>query len=272
MAKLGFIRDFRLAERPGGAQEVVERLLQTPAGVDVLDCPPGQLDPDCDGYVLNNFLRYSEEELQAATAKPYALYVFGWWDDQVPLQHRWRQPLIEGARLVCFNSPVHRDRFLRLWGLEPRGRVEVLPCPMDFAESRAVAEVTDRPRDCLWYGELHPFKGPDVAMRWAAEHERHLDLYGIGQAVQSSEWVTYQGMFHPDFKARILSEHRAFLHFPRRPEPFCLAIIEAYLAGLEVIYSGRIGCLSFGETLDRVAERCEAGAERFWELAREVLG
>jgi len=276
MPKIGFIQDFRLAARPGGAQEVAEEILRrSPSATStVVYCPPGQVKgATCDGYLVGNFLRYTPEEMEEVLSKPFAVYVFGWWADSHPLQDRYRQRLIEEAGLVVWDSPFHKDYFLKLWPLEPKGRVEVVPCPMDY---RGLLEVNPppldvRPTDCLWWGELHPFQGFDVSCRWAENNERHLNLFGIGQFPAPTQFVHPQGTFASDQRTRILYDHRCFPYFPRRPSGFSLAMLEAYLAGLELVYSGRIGIFSFKKPLEAVAEDCCQAGERLWQLVEGAL-
>jgi len=271
--RIGFIGDFRLVERPGSAQEVVEQLLLARGDVDLVECPPSRVDPTCDAFVFGgNWSRYSDPEMEAATAKPYVVNVLGWWEENTPVQTKWRAPLLEGARRVFFSSPLHKKRFQTLWKVpSDESKVSVLPYPIKGGLLKQVAMAENRPFDALWIGEIHPLSGLDLVVRWADQNKRELHIYGIGPPQGETPYAKYRGMFPLGQRISILSQYRTFVRFPKRPEPFGLCVMEAYLAGLEVIVTGRIGCLSFDVSLDELAEMCETSAEKFWVETQEAL-
>jgi len=268
--RIGCIRDFRLVERPGGAQEVVEQLLLERGDLDLVECSPGAVDTTCDAFVfLGNWSRYSDPEMEAITAKPYVVNVLGWWEENIPIQNKWRAPLLEGARRVFFSSPFHRDRFRTLWKVPVNDEiVSVLPYPLKGGLLKQVALAENRPLDALWYGEIHPLVGLDLVGRWAEKNKRELHIYGIGPPQSDTPFIKYRGTFPMGQRISVLSQYKTFVRFPKRPEPFGLCVMESYLAGLEVIVDGRIGCFSFDKSLDDVAEMCETSAKDFWKLTQ----
>ena len=98
---------------PGGAELTqAEFRAAAPAGVEVVDCPPGALErlAGCDVACLHNSVTYPAETVDALAGKPALRY----WHDLArgggpgdPALVRWA---LDHATSV-FTSPLHRDRF-----------------------------------------------------------------------------------------------------------------------------------------------------------------
>jgi LmbE family N-acetylglucosaminyl deacetylase len=122
----------------------------------------------------------------------------------------------------------------------------------------------------MWYGHASPQKGPDIVVEWAKRNKVPLDIYGFGfGASEPDAEVTIKGTVSDEQRDMALSAHKEFVHFPRYPEPFCYSLMEAWLAGLEVTYAGRVGIDSYEQPWEEVAERSRES--EFWKIAEAVL-
>ncbi|MBN2971826.1 glycosyltransferase family 4 protein [Roseomonas aeriglobus] len=103
--------------------------------------------------------------------------------------------------------------------------------------------------DLLFFGRIHPDKGPKEAIAAARASGRRLDMYGI---VQDSGYherevapgidgdrVRYHGAVGGAARVRALGAARALLHLINFDEPFGLSVIEAMACGTPVIATRR---------------------------------
>jgi len=281
--RIGFVQDFTFAERPGGAARAADLwLASAPADLEVVPCKPGNVDRTCDGYVLVLTKFYGDEEYAFLEQSNFMRMELDYWPDGEP-SAQWRDRLNDKAKKILFVSPLHRDVYAYRCRYEQDDEWErftaVLPPPMDpelYAPIRARYGPEDRTLDAIWFGEWHWHKGPDIAMKWAQEQKRVLDMYSPYMPPGSKpphEWVRLNGYF-PEQNGWLdtIARHRSFVHFPRQPECFPYSVLEAYLCGCEVIVSGRLGVESFGLPLDDVVQLCAESRTKLWDIAREVLG
>jgi len=84
-------------------------------------------------------------------------------------------------------------------------------------------------------------------------------------------YTTMCGFHRDDGWYRHFARYGRLVFFPRTPQPFAQSVLEAYLLGLEVTVSGRIGCESFGVGLDGVAEMCAESAAKFWDVMSNAV-
>jgi glycosyltransferase involved in cell wall biosynthesis len=99
--------------------------------------------------------------------------------------------------------------------------------------------------DLLFFGRMHPDKGPAEAVEVAQRTGRRLTLCGIVQdeayfreKVEShldGERITYLGPVGGELRVRALGSARALLHLINFDEPFGLSVIEAMACGTPVI-------------------------------------
>ncbi len=268
--KIGWVRDFTLAERPGGAQ-VCEDLLRkaVPQSVELVECPPGSVQDDVDAYILLRCQRYSVEEVSKIILKPCLHWAMDYWEWGNLEQ---KQLVYTKIKTILFGSPLHKAVFLKKSG-GIGNHAELLPYPVDVEKWLGVRKHSNGRSGAMWFGEFHPYKAPDMAARWATDNKVILDMYGIGigPAETTNPFVRVIGTLTDEQLQLALASHQYFVHFPRIPEGFPYSLMEAWLAGLEVLYSGRIGLDSWDMSWNDLAVKCAETPIRFWELAERCL-
>jgi len=270
---IGVLRDFTSEERPGGAQIASDRFIAgAPENIQVVLCPPGQLNLDCDAYLSFLVKLYTDEELEFLSGHSrHFRFETDWWEP-VEQQSKWRNTLVENSIMTFYWSPLHEERSKRIYGVQPK-HSEAIPCPMDpnvYRECRAIAE--KRPGSVLWAGEWHPRKGNDIMVRWAARNETRVDAYGMRTPEgEIGPYVTGKGFAPAADWLHIMASYEKFVHFPRVPDAFNMTLMEAYLLGLEVIYTNDIGCLSYDKPPEELIEDCAVAPATLWSRVGEVL-
>src|SRR5262249_34447202 len=156
----------------GGAELTQDEFAKAaPEGVEIVHCPSGHVDPDCDRYAIHNCVLYSAEDLKAIEGKPTVKY----WNDVVSwVKAEVRQLLDQHARPIG-GPPVQA---------EYRGLADVvlIPPPVDLARfERAAEAINGRRRGVVSVGSWQGIgKGPHWAAQWARSHDADIDFYGGG--------------------------------------------------------------------------------------------
>lgn len=232
--------------RPGGAELTQHEFRNAaPEHVEIVDCPAGNVDPDCDRYVIHNCVQYTLADLQPLEGKPVVKY----WHDVGPwLQPEVRAWLTENALNVCC-SPLQAEHM----------SLEALCVPPAVDVSRfeeAGAKVNGGRKGAVSVGSWRNYgKAPHKAAEWGAENGG-VEFYGGGElAPPGSEEVSYEQM------PELLARYERFVFLPTVLEPFGRVVAEAWAAGCEIVTNGLVGARYW---LEEDPEAIDRAAEDFW--------
>lgn len=237
----------------GGAELTMQAFKDAaPKGVDITDCPPREVKPGLDRYVIGNCTQYTMHDLVPLSGKPVFKYVNDVWphgDDAV------RSALLETATLI-FCSPLHRDRFPH----KCEGG-EIIPPPIDLDRFREVADSDAREGTC-WMGMAFYGKGIQQTQEWAAKNGP-VDFYGMGPMAPQSPLMPLKGHVPYEQVPEVLARYERFLFLPTQLEPFGRTVVEAWAAGCELVVNKNLGCLHY---IENEPEKLETSVEDFWAL------
>lgn len=243
--RVGWLADN--ADMLGGAELTqAEFRAAAPAGVVVVDCPPGQVDPDLDRYVIHNSVLYTLEDYEVTGGKPTVKF----WHDVGPhLQPDARAWLDRHAVPICC-SPVQADYM----GLAAK----CIPPPVDLDRFRAAAmSVNGDRRGIVSVGTWRNFgKAPHRVAEWA--DGRSVDFYGVGRfAPAGAQQVAYDDM------PALLAKYETFVFLPVVIEPFGRLVAEAWASGCQVVTNNLVGAKWW---IENDPDALETAAEDFWRI------
>lgn len=253
--KVGWLCDVH--DWQGGA-ELTMAEFRASAPVEVVDCPPGNVQAGLDAYVVGNCVQYTLEDLAApARGRTIVKYVNDAWPHAN--DPRVREFLLGEAKLA-FCSPLHRERFPHAH--EHEG--EIIPPPVDLAPFRKHGGTKpDAKREgTCWVGMGFYGKGIQEALEWG-ERNGPVDFYGIGPLMPpASPIARLMGYVPHEELPPLLAGYERFLFLPTRLEPFARSVIEAWAAGCHLVVNRNVGALHYIEHPEELRE----APERFWKL------
>ena len=265
--RIGWVHDFNLQTRPGGAQVQDFLLLQgAPEKAEIVECLPGKIDQTCDFYIVARCLTFSDEEqewlLRARFAKLEPDYA------ETGNCRRANQ-FIAKAQKLFFLSPLHWEEFCRRHWLESgdfRQKLCLMPSPLALPEPSNGAR-----KGIVWLGEWQPHKGYDLVMEWAERQKQEVHFYGIGMdSMKDSQFCKFKGFVPWDKVPELLGQYETWIHFPRQPEPFPRLMAEALLCGCEAKVAGRFGFESYGLGIREMLQFCLSAPKLFWDEVEKI--
>jgi len=276
MSHVVVLRDFSYTERPGEEELAIKRFMAAaPEWADVSIQPPALPDVEqqvrsADIVISFGIKRYTDQVFDALLAHLRHVHVSqDWWEPRQP-QSQHRNDIIERAQAVIFLSPLHRDRYLRLYSLDAVPAT-IIPFPIQTSDYTSQDGSVLEPQDAaLWCAPWHPDYGNDIMLRWASEGDT--PVHACGLAVPEGDIIPAVRGIGPvalDAAVPTFKQYQKFAFFPRTPTPFGLPVLIAYMLGLEITYSGEIGCMSWRCSLEELAWASGA-SERFWSVVRQA--
>lgn len=245
--KVGWLHDGGNMDGTMGGAELTQAEFRqaAPEGVEVIDCPRGEVESGLDRYVAHNVVFYALEDLKAADAK-----LVKYWHDVGPhVPADVRSELDERAVHVCC-SPIQRDHL----GVT----AELIPPAIDLSRFRAARSQNGVVRKGIvalgpW---MNHGKHPRPVFQWADGLQ--VDFYGSGPlAPLTARPVDYEDL--PD----LLAKYETFVHLPLVIEPFGRGVVEAWAAGCKVVTNRLVGARYW------IEERplgLDTAAADFWRL------
>lgn len=235
----------------GGAElSQAEFLAAAPEDVEVVSCPPGEVVPDLDRYVIHNCVSYNPEDLEPTGDAPLIRYLHDRW----PAGDSWlRDELLERAQLV-FTSPLHRDRFP--WPYH--GKRLLCPIAIDLKPFRAAQNGHRKGAVCI--GRMAYGKGTELL----SAYSEPVDVYS-SVPLRSEGALHFKGALQPNEVPSVLASYERFVFLPTALEPFGRAVVEAWAAGCEVITNRNVGATYW---IEDEPEALENASERFWDIVR----
>lgn len=277
--KVVVLRDFSYAERWGEEELAIDRFLQAaPEHVSIEVLPPG-VEPEGGPHVVISFgvKRYPDRILEWLLQHPRHIHVSqDWWEAAQP-QSKWRNKIVEEAAATIFMSPMHRERYERVHQVKSPNS-HVIPFPMLESDWDDWDDVFDKKDAVLWCAPWHPDAGNDLMLQWAARKGEQVHAYGLTVPTeQLTPAVKGCGPIELGNAAPTFLAYKRFAYFPRMPVPFGFTFLLAYMLGLEVTYSGELGCLSYGpiQTVGGtkkggLPDFCRNAPRMFWDVVEEV--
>jgi hypothetical protein len=250
MTRVGWLQDDH--GYVGGAEmTAAEFRAAAPDGVEVIDCPPGDVNHGCDVYVAHNAVQYSPQDFEGLPrVVKYAHDVF---PHDLNGSRGW---LVENAEWI-FCSPAQRER-MSIEGV-------CIPPALDLDRcrpSRQVTRNTERKGIVSVAQWRNPGKGPTYIDSYA-EDNGPVDVYGPGEFYPRGSAVNYLGEIEKAKLPELLWNYETFVFLPVEFEPFGRTVVEAHYAGCGVICNGLIGARYY---LEENPQALENAAERFWEV------
>lgn len=248
--RVGWLAD--QAPYVGGAElSQAEFRAAAPAGVEIVDCLPGQV-ADCDRYVIHNCLTYGVTDLEQIAGAPVVKYWHDVGPHVHPTVHAW---FAEHATQVCC-SPVQAEH-MGITGpcVPPAINYEAFYAAADASEDRGGAVSIG-----AWQ---NPGKAPHAAGEWAGRQGVGIDFFGGGPCAPSGSQLVA-----PDAVPGILARYRTFVFLPTAMEPFGRVVAEAWAAGCEVVTNKLVGARWW---IENDPDALTTAAEDFWKVAAGEL-
>jgi hypothetical protein len=243
MTRIGWLAD--AGPTTGGAELTqAEFRAAAPDGVEIVDCPAGAVQNDCDLYVVHNCVQYEPGDFEQVKGPAVKF-----WHDVGPwIRPEIRRWLDRNTRQVCCSS-VQAD-YMSL-------DVPCIPPPVDLDRFRAAAAKMNGGRTGMvsvgsW---RNAGKAPFRAAEWA---HGALDFFGDGPfAPAGCRPVEYDDM------PTLLASYSTFVFLPTVIEPFGRVVAEAWAAGCEVITNDLVGSKWW---IENDPDALETAAADFWKL------
>lgn len=223
----------------GGAELTANDLrAAAPDHVQIVDCPPGQVEPGLELYAVHNCMFYTSKD------RPDGKIVRFIHDERGP------GPIDSKHRI--FYSPLQRD-----WvGLPGR----LCPAPLDRERFKPNGVEREGVVHVGTFG--HPSKGQRLLAEYADRHGP-VSVYGAGPFLPSGPNLKLCGPVAYEDVPGVLQVHERFVHLPTSVEGYGRGVAEAWATGCELVVNENVGCLWW---LRNDPDALDTAAERFWEL------
>ena len=245
--RVGWIQD-PVAYTGGAELTCQEFRAAVPEGVEIVDCPPGNVERGLDAYIAQNVTRYDLEDFDSIR-QPVTWY----HHDLSPwIKPGVRHYLNEYARHI-FCSPLQQDHY----GAEG----ELIPPPLDVDRFKPSRQRRRHRKGTMTLAQWrNPGKGAQAVAEWAIENGP-LDVYGDGKFFPAGHNLEVKGPVPHDQVPNLLLDYKTFVFLPFEVEPFCRCVAEAWASGMELVINRNIGATYW---LTENPEALRTAASDFW--------
>jgi glycosyltransferase involved in cell wall biosynthesis len=248
--RVGWIQD--PVKYVGGAELTCREFKDAvPGGIEIVDCPPGNVERGLDAYIAQNVTRYSLEDFDSIR-QPVTWYHHDLSPWIKPEVQRWLNE--RAAHIFC--SPLQMDRY----GAEG----ELVPPPLDVDRYKPSRQIRRNRKGVMtlaqWRG---PGKGAQAIAEWALVNEP-VAVYGDGGFFPAGENLYVKGPVPHDEVARLLLNYKTFVFLPYEVEPFCRCVAEAWASGMDLVINRNIGATYW---IKEKPEALRTAASDFWGAA-----
>jgi hypothetical protein len=258
--RIGWLAD--TSDMKGGAELTQEEFrAAAPPDIEIVDCPPGEIDTTCDRYVIHNCVRFLLEDFLPLEGRPTVKY----WHDVGPWVQDGVRAWLDANATSIYCSPLQYEYMARLGGAglgtaslgSVGGNAICIPPPVDlkrFMDAASRVNGDRRGNVCVGSWRNHG-KAPHKVAEWALENGP-VQFFGGGVfAPPGSKPVDYEHM------PALLASFERLVYLPTVVEPFGRLVAEAWAAGCELVVNGNVGASYW---LQEKPEAIETAAEDFW--------
>jgi hypothetical protein len=250
MTRVGWLAD--RANYTGGAELTMREFREAaPANVEIVDCPPGVVNPDCEHYVIQNCVTYELDDFNWPGYRPVVKYNH---DVGPHIQPKVREWLDVNAQHICC-SPLQAN----FMGLDD---AKLIPPPVNLSRfEEAAARQNGNRKGSVSVGSWRNYgKAPHRVAEWGAQNGG-VDFYGGGMfAPGEAREIPYESM------PELLASYERFVFLPSVLEPFGRVVAEAWAAGCEIVTNDLVGAKWW---ITERPEAIESAAEDFWRVVTD---
>lgn len=280
--KILFISDFGIHHNSGGAQRSNQILIDEGVyrGHDIsiyhYDSKQEILWDNYDIVISSNLEVISQ-------TNPMLIQYCATADKHIRLEHDFCRYLDSNIRKYLYSSCIktffltnyHYKKFIEYYG-DYFVNVEIVPDPIDKHKFYNMGLV--RSNDILYIGFMHPLKGTDNFINYVNNNpNKNFKVAGWGDKryedfMRSASNIEFIGKINHSKMPELYNTHAKMYYKPEFDEPFCRAVGEALMCGVEIIGdSDKIGSLyMMQEDPINFATRCDNASKTFWEILENV--
>jgi len=275
--KVLWVADFSVKHNSGGAQRTDQHVKDfgRSLGHEIIefnyDTPSDVLLGDFDMVVSGNLESLSRRADVFQFLLSHPNHVRYEHDSNSYLSQEARQALFQSTKKTLFLSNFHYQTFMQLYG-DIFNNVEIVTSPIDTDKFYDKGE--EREDKTLYIGFFHFFKGTQNFMREVLMNpDKQYVVAGWGSAAHENlmrgfknvEWL---GKLDYSRMPELYNKYKKLFYHPEKFEPFCRAVGEAALCGMELDCSDNIGAVHDLKTYgtDKLKEMCNDSPQRFWKV------
>lgn len=268
MVKIGWLAD--QVGIVGGAELSGSELINSkPDWAEIHFCPVNRRPPDdISLFIIQNSVTYGRRWIDVLDGKQLIKHFRDPWHPGDVVFRHW---VMDHIDMAIFNS--HLAIKSTPWRIRRGTKVGVCPPPVDLDAFRRSALPEDKREGNIFVGRVDLTKGAHLAIHWALDYERPLDLFGsinynFGEL---PEYIRFHGPQPYTVMPRIFGKAKRFVFLPVGEESYSRTTVEAWAAQVPelVLNRGKIGAL---EWIEQQPDALEGNrpVELFWDLVEEV--